>query len=960
MAAPPGGKPPIRLSPLAKGHSYSFTFQTPAGVELLDDDVQIIERENIAPAYSRPAIGSAHPDSARFPLHVLSVVIPTAETQTDKLYYAKPRSLVSYESTPEGQTATKTSALIDASDTPPPPTATRNVKAENLSNGKLRLTVSDVPSVFPQTQYSTEVLDITPPEFKAGVPTSTVAVTSEGSASTPTLAPGDLRKSDEQVTAFKHRLTTSGRGGISLPVSVTNREANEAKQDVQVVRTLQLATDPQVENTATQSVKITNLGLGTVLQEVSAVPAVFEAARYGIEIPDIVPTEFRPAVPTSMSAITLTGTASAPSLGTGDLSKTDDAVSLFTHRVTTTGRGGISLPVSLAETDTNQEKQVVTKTRTLQLATDSQPPPTATQTVLAKNLGNGQVILEIAAVPEVFQATASSIEIPDLVPSEMRAAAPTTSVEQTLLGTAANPPTLGTGDLSKSEAQTTEFTKRVTTRGRGGISLPVSLAETDTNQEKQVVTKTRTLQLATDSQPPPTATQTVLAKNLGNGQVILEVAAVPEIFSAKSRQIGTELTIPLRFRSNSGVNTTGDTVAGTVPDNVSLGTGEVQRAEAQQTEFTKRVTATVFNADLATELGGQQTGEFGVETIAESLVADGTNADSGFGVASSNTDPISDTLSIRKTVRYPNPGVAEVIITAGGSGYTDGSYSLGFSGGTGSGAAGTYTVSGNVVVRAAITAPGIYTALPTATFPSGGGSSAAGTAIEGHPAKISRLFDEEMLVTYPRSEQIIQTITDAQAALLQAQAVSGEMKQLIGIDVWHSRLIKETKVPLAVDEASAIISSHTRPFAFPGYLSIEPAFYNGSTGLFFMIPTNVRKTRADLVKARILTYWVTSATSPEIAVDEIITDSPFIETMPTHGGSTEPDYIKYEGVLHDQILSDYLYSGTHVFYLYPATTPSYSEYIYAWIGTERNTTVSVTPTKQKNLWKVEIEKIKMR
>jgi hypothetical protein len=78
---------------------------------------------------------------------------------------------------------------------------------------------------------------------------------------------------------------------------------------------------------------------------------------------------------------------------------------------------------------------------------------------------------------------------------------------------------------------------------------------------------------------------------------------------------------------------------------------------------------------------------------------------------------------------YSFGGVTGVSITNAGTGYTNGTYTLGISGGGGTGAAGTYTVSGNVVTAISITTQGSgYTSLPTITFPSGGGANAAGTA----------------------------------------------------------------------------------------------------------------------------------------------------------------------------------------------------------------------------------------
>lgn len=80
--------------------------------------------------------------------------------------------------------------------------------------------------------------------------------------------------------------------------------------------------------------------------------------------------------------------------------------------------------------------------------------------------------------------------------------------------------------------------------------------------------------------------------------------------------------------------------------------------------------------------------------------------------------------------------VLSVTVTNPGSGGTDGTYSLGFSGGSGTGAAGTYTITGGIVVSTTITAGGTgYTSAPTVSFPSGGIIGAAGTAVlNGYPA----------------------------------------------------------------------------------------------------------------------------------------------------------------------------------------------------------------------------------
>lgn len=61
-------------------------------------------------------------------------------------------------------------------------------------------------------------------------------------------------------------------------------------------------------------------------------------------------------------------------------------------------------------------------------------------------------------------------------------------------------------------------------------------------------------------------------------------------------------------------------------------------------------------------------------------------------------------------------GVANVTENAAGTGMTPGTYPITFSGGTGSGAAGTVTVSATAVTAVSITNPGHYTVAPTAAI----------------------------------------------------------------------------------------------------------------------------------------------------------------------------------------------------------------------------------------------------
>lgn len=81
-------------------------------------------------------------------------------------------------------------------------------------------------------------------------------------------------------------------------------------------------------------------------------------------------------------------------------------------------------------------------------------------------------------------------------------------------------------------------------------------------------------------------------------------------------------------------------------------------------------------------------------------------------------------VSLKGMSRYPVYGyISAIAVTAGGTGYTNGASGT-FSGGGGSGAAATCTVSSGVITSVTITAPGTgYTSAPTLTFPTGSGAT---------------------------------------------------------------------------------------------------------------------------------------------------------------------------------------------------------------------------------------------
>lgn len=110
--------------------------------------------------------------------------------------------------------------------------------------------------------------------------------------------------------------------------------------------------------------------------------------------------------------------------------------------------------------------------------------------------------------------------------------------------------------------------------------------------------------------------------------------------------------------------------------------------------------------------------------------ATGTYTVSGGMVTSTAITAAGSGYTSAPTVVFPTPITSTLTVTNTGTGYTPGTYALGFSGGGGTGAAGTYTIGiGGSITSTAISNNGSgYTTAPTVAFSSGGGSSAAATA----------------------------------------------------------------------------------------------------------------------------------------------------------------------------------------------------------------------------------------
>lgn len=508
---------------------------------------------------------------------------------------ALPKTLVNKETSPDKQVVTVTRTWGVDTMTVPLPTATDDVKFTRLGDGTAILEVLGIPNVFGGRDYTRERPDNTPSDFGALLQLETFSETVAGTAADPTLGVGELFREEKQVTEFTKRVTVKSRDLASLPITLVDKRTNQDKQVVTVTKVWDVDTVAPGVPSALQDVEFKRLGDGTAITETLGVPNVFGGRDYMRERPDNVPPEFAILLEKQTFIEIVAGIAADPTLGTGEYRREEQQITEFTKRVTVVKRDPATFPRTIVSKRTNENKQVVTVTRTWDLDTVTPPVPTALQDATFQPLGDGTAIIETLGVSNVFGGRDYTRERPDNVPPEFAILLEKQTFEETVTGIAADP-TLGVGEYRREERQVTEFTKRISVVKRDPATFPRTLVSKKTNQDKQVVTVTRTWDLDTVTPPVPTALQDSSFTPLGDGTAIIEVLGVPNVFGGRDYTRQKPDNVPPEFGALLITQEFSEEISGTAVD-PTLGTGELFREEKQVTEFTKRVT--VRSRDVA-------------------------------------------------------------------------------------------------------------------------------------------------------------------------------------------------------------------------------------------------------------------------------------------------------------------------------------------------------------------------
>jgi hypothetical protein len=258
--------------------------------------------------------------------------------------------------------------------------------------------------------------------------------------------------------------------------------------------------------------------------------------------------------------------------------------------------------VGLPQTATTNSGLKAAVVETLQVG-DTTDTPSATVSVESEAMGDGTYVVRKTTLPEVFDEKSFAIENPDPVPQKFRIAAPSTTTEETVVGTAAQP-SLATGELAASEQQVTKFTKRNKKTSRSTASLPKSLTQTATTNIGLKAAVVETLQVG-DTSDTPSATVSVESEAMGDGTYVVRKTTLPEVFDEKAISQKKPEVIPERFRAAVPDETTSEIKTDPIASALSLASDEVSKTEQRLTNFTKRVETVKRSVPNYPQLDGQ-------------------------------------------------------------------------------------------------------------------------------------------------------------------------------------------------------------------------------------------------------------------------------------------------------------------------------------------------------------------
>ena len=508
--------------------------------------------------------------------------------------------------------------------------------------------------------YGIQKSEVVPEKFRALIPQTSTEQIIEGLAEQPTLTGSQLSVTEDQINPDIKVVKTVSRADQQTGYALSGKQVTNVLQVADVVETI-VPDGTTITTTAlTVDGSVESMGNGQSLQRVITAPELFTAKSFATQRPDPVPEKFRVLAPTENTEETVVGTAEMTDLIAGELAASEQQVNVHVKRKSRTKRDVTTLPKSLSQKLTTNEKQIATVIETLQNG-DTNDVPSATKDIQSEALGDGTYVVRKTEVPELFTSETFSSQRPDPTPEKFRVLIPSESTEENIIGTALMP-TLTTGELESTEQQINKFVKRKRSTKRNITTLPKSLTQKTTTGEKQVATITDTLQNG-DTSEAPTATKDIQSEVLGDGTYVVRKTEVPELFTSETFSSQRPDPTPEKFRVLIPSESTEENIIGTalMP---TLTTGELESTEQQINKFVKRKRSTKRNITTLPKSLTQKTttGEKQVATITDTL-QNGDTSEAPTATKDIQSEVLGDGTYVVRKIEVPELFTSKVYTT---------------------------------------------------------------------------------------------------------------------------------------------------------------------------------------------------------------------------------------------------------------------------------------------------------
>lgn len=424
MAQPPDPYTPHRPVP---AKPIISAYPTPN----FDDRVYKVHKDTRATGYRLPEAGAIFTgiDAEKYKDFVFCVAIPSDQTGwVDWIYVNDRLNQDAYNYTVEypwedeaWPRITRTYVTFrdkyvapsaDETDSAYPDCVLVDQKETRLEDVALNVLFVGVTKVFERIPAETEVaLDradsVLPFNMRVAVPGYQVTTIEQGAVGTGDV-PEIVNEEDWNITDTTRTVFSRTRRRTKRVIpngSITLNKGERLTREQQLgLRTETWAIGPQtiVPRATTIEASVDDIGNNTTVKSETEVERVFPEPDFKVEIPDLIPAEFRVLVPTTTEAITSEGQAAPPTLGPGELERESRQVTDLIKRDTVVRRDVSQLPQTLVDYELDEIQThgsgfggIFETDRTLDDSPQEVEEGFEITRSSVKNLGNGVTLKEV-------------------------------------------------------------------------------------------------------------------------------------------------------------------------------------------------------------------------------------------------------------------------------------------------------------------------------------------------------------------------------------------------------------------------------------------------------------------------------------------------------------------------------------------------------------------------------------